>query len=123
MRIDAKRRTALIGKLLLLAAGTLLTVTAVAGGLNRGAPQMTLYGGSIGKVPFPHQRHQTTPDACQTCHALFPQTAESIERLKEQGQLQKKQVMKHCQQCHRDKAKAGEKTGPTSCRDCHLKSG
>ena len=122
MRIDPEGCKALLRKLLLLAAGTLLTVTAVAGDLERGAPQMTLFGGTIGKVPFPHQRHQAAPEDCRTCHALFPQTAGSIERLKEQGTLEKKQVMKHCQQCHRDKATAGETTGPTTCRGCHQKS-
>ena len=90
--------------------------------LNKGAENMELFGGKKGKVPFPHQKHQEQLKDCKICHDVFEQSAGSIEKLKAEGKLKKKQVMnKKCIKCHREKKNAGEKTGPTSCSKCHQK--
>ena len=86
---------------------------------NRGAAQMVLTGGRTGDVPFPHDAHQGAMAECTPCHSLFPQEKGSIERLKAEGGLKPKEVMKDCQKCHRQKKKAGEKSGPVGCKDCH----
>lgn len=92
------------------------------GGQNRGGAEMELDGGKTGPVPFPHERHQLTLGDCRICHSSFAQKAGAIGEMKSGGQLKKKQVMnKLCIQCHKQKKKAGEKTGPTSCRKCHIK--
>ncbi|MBW2409639.1 MAG: cytochrome c3 family protein [Deltaproteobacteria bacterium] len=89
---------------------------------NKGAAQIELQGGTRGKVPFPHHLHQEKLVDCQICHAVFEQKSGSIEELKAQGQLKKKHVMnKLCTQCHKQKKKAGEKSGPTTCSKCHIK--
>jgi hypothetical protein len=89
---------------------------------DQGAEDMTLYGGTRGDVPFPHRIHQVNLVDCQICHVLFPQVAGSIEDLKTNGQLTKKQVMnKQCTKCHREKKKQGLKTGPTTCKQCHIR--
>jgi len=91
---------------------------------NKGAPQITLYGGKSGPVPFPHAAHQAVLDDCTVCHALFPQETGAIEALKASGELKRKQVMnKHCTKCHKKMKKAGQKTGPTTCKSCHVKNG
>ncbi len=89
---------------------------------NRGPAEMRLDGGSRGVVPFPHQRHQDTLGDCDVCHTLFPKEQGGIARLKREGVLVKKQVMKkHCIQCHQSKKKTGETAGPTKCAKCHVK--
>jgi hypothetical protein len=89
---------------------------------NKGADQMELYGGRSGKVPFPHHQHQTVLEDCAICHEVFPQEKGAIEKLKAEGKLKRKQVMnKLCTACHKQKKRAGEKTGPVSCKDCHVK--
>ncbi len=41
---------------------------------------------------------------------------------KAQGKLAKKEIMNtQCTKCHKEKRKAGEKTGPTTCTTCHVK--
>ena len=89
---------------------------------DKGAPQLTLAGGNSGPVPFPHQAHQEALGDCRICHELFPQEAGAIERLKAAGELKQKQIMnKHCTKCHRQYKKDGKKTGPTTCKSCHVK--
>jgi cytochrome c5 len=90
---------------------------------NKGAPQMSLNGGKNGPVPFPHLAHQAALADCSICHELFPQEAGGIDALKASGELKKKQVMnKHCTKCHKQMKKEGKKTGPTTCKTCHVKS-
>lgn len=90
---------------------------------NKGAPQLTLNGGKNGPVPFPHMAHQKALADCAVCHELFPQKAGGIDELKASGDLAKKQVMnKHCTKCHKKMKKEGQKTGPTTCKSCHVKS-
>jgi hypothetical protein len=89
---------------------------------NQGAENITLDGGSRGNVSFPHRQHQKNLVDCQICHSLFPQEAGAIEKLKAQGALENKYVMnKHCTKCHREKKKAGQPSGPTTCAKCHHK--
>lgn len=99
--------------------GMIVSVTVAVAAVNRGAESMVLTGGTSRDVPFPHAAHQSALPDCQACHGLFPQSAGVIEDYKKQGKLEKKQVMKQCQACHRKKAKAGEKSGPTRCKACH----
>ncbi len=91
--------------------------------MNKGAADITLNGGSTGNVAFPHHVHQQALDQnCATCHDLFPQQSGAIDDLKNKGELKKQQVMnKLCLKCHREKKRAGEKTGPVSCKKCHNK--
>lgn len=86
---------------------------------KRGAEKMILSGGKRGSVPFPHARHQTVLVDCMICHTYFPQQPGIIQKLKEEGKLKKKQVMKHCTTCHRKRSKAGQKAGPLRCKTCH----
>ena len=89
---------------------------------DKGAQDIELAGGKRGNVPFPHHRHQETSADCNICHGVFEQKAGSIEELKTQGKLKPKYVMnKLCTKCHKEKKKAGEKTGPTTCKKCHIK--
>jgi hypothetical protein len=52
---------------------------------------------------------------------VFPKTIGVISEMKVNGKLQNKEVMDHCLDCHRERKKAGEKTGPTTCSKCHNK--
>ena len=89
---------------------------------NRGANSIEIDGGTRGKVPFPHHRHQENLTDCTICHSIFPQKPGSIAELKAQGKLKKKYVMnKLCTKCHKAKKKAGQKSGPTKCSKCHVK--
>lgn len=87
---------------------------------NKGAEEMVLEGGSRGEVPFPHRQHQENLEECTLCHDLFPQEEGAIERLKEEGKLEDRQVMnRQCIKCHRDKKREGAASGPTLCSTCH----
>ena len=89
---------------------------------DKGAENIELEGGKRGKVPFPHRQHQAQLKDCNICHSVFPQTAGSISALKAEGKLKKKQVMnKLCTKCHKQNKKAGRKSGPTTCKKCHIK--
>jgi hypothetical protein len=89
---------------------------------NKGAEQIELQGGKSGPVPFPHLVHQDALADCNVCHELFPQEIGAIDKLKASGELQKKQIMnKHCTKCHKKMKKEGQKTGPTTCKSCHIK--
>jgi len=89
---------------------------------DKGAQQIELAGGKRGNVSFPHLRHQDKLADCNICHGVFEQKAGSIEELKAQGKLKPKHVMnKLCTKCHKEKKRAGEKTGPTTCNKCHIK--
>jgi len=107
-----------------------LTLTAALGAVTvglsgeqqKGAEQIILDGGKSGIVGFPHSRHQTFLTDCNTCHELYPQQPGIIAALKQQGTLNKKQVMnKQCIACHKKQRLAGDKAGPTTCKSCHTK--
>ena len=90
--------------------------------VNVGADQMALNGGSKGPVPFPHRDHQKKLEDCSICHSVFPQEKGSIDKLKAEGQLQKKQIMnKLCIKCHKAEKTAGKAAGPVTCNQCHAK--
>ena len=88
---------------------------------NSGFKEMLLSGGKKEDIPFPHHIHQVVLKDCTKCHNLFPQTPGSIEKLKTNKELEPKQVMKQCRDCHKAKREAGEKTGPIGCKACHSK--
>jgi hypothetical protein len=89
---------------------------------DMGAEHITLDGGRTGSVPFPHRIHQDSSGNCEQCHEMFPQQQGSIDQLKKEGNLKKKQVMNQlCTKCHRQKKREGVKSGPTSCTGCHVK--
>lgn len=88
---------------------------------NKGAKQIIINGGTTGNVTFKHQLHQDSLGDCKLCHNLIPQTPGIIKKLKDEGKLEKKKVMNQCQKCHREKTNAGLKTGPVTCKGCHVK--
>ena len=89
---------------------------------DQGAENIVLDGGKRGKVTFPHRQHQKNLGDCQICHSVFPQESGVIQKLKAQGTLKKKHVMnKLCTKCHKEKKKAGQPSGPTTCTKCHIK--
>ena len=100
----------------------LLVSTGTVESANNGAEEMLIEGGSRGKVPFPHRTHQAVLGDCNKCHDLFPQETGAISRLKEAGNLKKKQVMNtSCVKCHKAMQKGGGKAGPTTCSKCHVR--
>ena len=107
---------------IILLAGAALIASIAGATENRGTDQINIDGGSRGNVPFPHHAHQDKLNDCNVCHAVFPQESGALGKLKQSGQLKKKQVMnKLCIKCHRAEKKAGNKTGPTTCSKCHIK--
>lgn len=89
---------------------------------DKGAAQMTLEGGVIGNVAFPHQSHQKAIADCSACHSLFPQEKGAIADLQGQQKLKKQQVMnQQCIACHKKNKNAGEPAGPVTCSACHNK--
>ncbi len=86
---------------------------------HKGAADITLDGGKPGNVSFPHHEHQATLEKCDRCHGLFPQKTGIIDKMKENGQLKRMQVMGQCRGCHQEMTKAGKNTGPVSCKECH----
>jgi hypothetical protein len=89
---------------------------------NKGAENISLDAGEPGVVLFPHHRHQNALQDCKICHELFPQEKGSILKLKNEGQLAKKQIMnKLCIKCHRAEKQAGKPGGPTTCTQCHVR--
>lgn len=90
---------------------------------NMGAENMTLDGGSRGKVPFPHKAHQTGMKGdCNACHDIFGKKTGAINNLKSKKELTPKQVMnKKCIKCHRANRAEGKSTGPITCSSCHVR--
>ncbi len=89
---------------------------------NQGRKEISLYGGKSGTILFPHHTHQKSVTDCQVCHLSFAQKEGALEAAKKSEALKKKYVMnKICLKCHRALKKAGEKSGPTSCKKCHTK--
>jgi hypothetical protein len=115
-------RRATVAALLVLAAALIMAGAIPAQTQNPGAADMVLEGGTSGKVPFPHRRHQQANPDCTVCHAKFPQKAGAIEELKEKGALPRKQVMNElCTRCHKERQAAGQSSGPVTCTKCHVK--
>jgi len=109
---------------ILVLTGSLLFVLAAAAvqAVSQGPEQITIFGGSRGKVPFPHAQHQARLKDCTICHSLFPQEADAMKKMKEQGALKPKKVMNlQCIRCHKADRKAGQPHGPVTCNTCHIK--
>ncbi len=109
------------GLLAITALSFIIVYSALANTSNK-IKNFVLDGGNRGNIFFPHETHQKALGDCTKCHSLFPQKAGSINTLIKSGNLKKKQVMKHCRECHRAMSREGKKTGPTSCKKCHDKS-
>ena len=62
---------------------------------------------SMGKISFPHKKHQEILKDCKKCHAKGPGKI---------AELGKAWAHKTCQGCH-----IAMKMGPKSCKDCHKK--
>lgn len=62
---------------------------------------------SMGKVTFPHKKHQEMLKDCTKCHAQAPGKI---------SELGKDWAHKTCKGCHSESNK-----GPTACKDCHKK--
>jgi cytochrome c-type protein NrfB len=89
---------------------------------NMGAENIKIPAGSMPPVTFSHHLHQKELKDCNLCHDLFPQAPGSINDLKNQQKLQKKQVMNSkCIQCHKARNDAGKEAGPTECNKCHAR--
>ena len=111
------RRLLILTAVLLALAGPALAADAP----STGAKQITISGGKMGDISFPHGLHQDTLKQCGPCHDIFPQKSGAIAELQSKGTLKKKAVMDACLKCHRDRKSAGQPTGPTSCSACHVK--
>jgi hypothetical protein len=62
---------------------------------------------SMGKVSFPHKKHQEILKDCKKCHDKGPGKI---------AELGKDWAHKTCKGCHTEMKK-----GPTACKDCHKK--
>jgi len=102
-------------------AASVLLFSTLLWALNKGAKEIILPGGTTGSVTVKHLVHQNALGDCNLCHSLFPQTAGIVQKLKDEGKLEKKKVMNQCQKCHREKVNAGVKSGPVTCKECHVK--
>lgn len=95
---------------------------AAAGAVATGPEEILIYGGVSGKVHFPHAQHQHRIGDCNVCHEVFPQKADAIKTLKEEGKLKPKKVMNlQCIKCHKQEKRAGKPHGPLTCNQCHVK--
>jgi DNA-directed RNA polymerase subunit M/transcription elongation factor TFIIS len=90
-------------------------------GNSNGAADFILDGGNKGDVFFPHRKHQNTVFECSKCHNLFPKQRGEIVKMKKSNKLEKKQVMNHCRDCHKEMKRKGQRSGPTGCMKCHNK--
>jgi len=97
-----------------------LALPAATAAAKQGPENITIFGGSRGKVPFPHAQHQKRLKDCNICHSVFPQEADAIQKMKESGALKPKKVMNlQCIKCHKAGKRAGKPHGPVTCSTCH----
>ena len=107
--------------LILALIAVLIPVSVVIGSEEEPAESMVLQGGGMGNVPFPHGRHQNIDVDCRPCHEMFAKKAQSIDTLKGDGTLKKKDVMSMCKGCHKELTSKDQKAGPVKCNGCHKK--
>ncbi len=107
--------------IIFLLPGFFFFLCATAGGQDKGPENVVIQGGKLGSVPLSHHLHQNVIGDCGICHTLFPQAAGSIEKLKAEGKLKKREVMNRCVECHKKGATTGSKAAPTKCSECHKK--
>jgi hypothetical protein len=99
-----------------------MILAAVAFAADRGPSQIDIYGGNSGKVSFPHAQHQDRIKDCNVCHSVFPQETDAIKTMKAEGKIKPKKVMNlQCIKCHKQEKKAGNPSGPLTCKTCHRK--
>ena len=98
-----------------------IPVSAVIGSEEEPADSMVLEGGGLGNITFPHGLHQGINVDCRPCHEMFSKKAQSIDTMKGDGTLKKKDVMNMCKGCHEELTAKGEKAGPVKCNGCHKK--
>lgn len=85
-----------------------------------GVEMISLEGGSLGKVGFPHLLHQQALGGCKECHDLYPAENGAISTLQKTGELKRQQVMNtQCIQCHVERQSVSKPAGPTKCAKCH----
>lgn len=83
-------------------------VTAFAGAALAAGPVTIELPASMGKVTFPHKKHQElVKNDCKKCHEKAPGKIAG---------LNKEWAHKTCKGCHTEMKK-----GPTGCKDCHKK--
>jgi hypothetical protein len=100
----------------------ILALPVAAAAAKQGAATITIFGGSRGKVPFPHAQHQARLKDCNICHSTFPQEVDAMRKMKENGTLKPKKVMNlQCIKCHKADKRAGKPHGPVTCSTCHVK--
>ena len=116
------RKNWTISFICLILAGLFFSPVSILADQTQGKKEISLYGGKSGNILFPHHLHQSIVEDCQTCHDDFAQEEGALEAAKKADVLKKKQVMNEtCLKCHRALKKAGKKSGPTSCKECHTK--
>ena len=71
------------------------------------AADVVEFPASMGKVTFPHKKHQEMLKDCMKCHEKGPGKI---------ADLSKDWAHKVCKGCHTEMKK-----GPTACKDCHKK--
>jgi hypothetical protein len=76
-------------------------------GFAAGGPEIIELPASMGKVSFPHKKHQEMLQSCTKCHVTEP--GKIVE-------LGKEWAHNTCKGCHTE-----SKKGPTSCKECHKK--
>lgn len=86
---------------------------------DKGDAVMLLESGRLPEVTFPHHEHQAVVKDCNVCHRMFPREQGAIQAMQKKGTLEKKAVMNHCMDCHKEQRMAGKPSGPLSCTDCH----
>lgn len=77
-------------------------------------------------VTLPHKKHVDSGIACKTCHhkdeaGATPKKCTECHTMPATGDAPEAKKAFHdaCQKCHKKEAKAGKKSGPTKCEDCH----
>ena len=85
----------------------MLALVAFAGTALAAGPEVIEFKASMGKVTFPHKKHQEMLKSCKKCHEKAPGKIEGFG---------KDWAHKTCKGCHTEMKK-----GPASCKDCHKK--
>ena len=79
-------------------------------------------------VNYNHEKHMASAPDCKSCHHTWDgegalKKCSECHKAKKDGKALgiKTALHKACKDCHKDLKKAGKKTGPTSCKGCHVK--
>ncbi len=92
--------------------------------------KVTKAEGTAKKAPvnYNHAKHSAVAPDCKSCHHTWkgdgaPEKCSECHTAKKDGKKLaiKAALHKTCKDCHKDMKKAGKKTGPTSCKGCHVK--